>query len=67
MKIKLKTDYSRVNEIKAVLGKNKLHSVCKEAFCPNLNKCFNRGTLLLGTFIHDIIHFVMLATVNRLP
>lgn len=51
MKIKLKTDNSRVNEIKAALRKNKLHSVCEEASCPNLNECFNHGTatfMILG-------------------
>ena len=51
MKIKLKTDNSRVDEIKAALRKNKLHSVCEEAACPNLNECFNHGTatfMILG-------------------
>ena len=51
MKIKLKADNSRVNEIKAALRKNKLHSVCEEASCPNLNECFNHGTatfMILG-------------------
>lgn len=51
MKIKLKADNSRVSEIKAALRKNKLHSVCEEASCPNLNECFNHGTatfMILG-------------------
>lgn len=51
MKIKLRADNSRVNEIKAALRKNKLHSVCEEASCPNLNECFNHGTatfMILG-------------------
>ena len=26
------------------LRKNKLHSVCEEASCPNLAECFNHGT-----------------------
>jgi lipoic acid synthetase len=51
MKIKLKSDNSRVTEIKKALRKNKLHSVCEEASCPNLNECFNHGTatfMILG-------------------
>ena len=51
MKIKIKTDNSRVDEIKTALRKNKLHSVCEEASCPNLNECFNHGTatfMILG-------------------
>ena len=51
MKIKLKSDNTRVTEIKAALRKNKLHSVCEEASCPNLNECFNHGTatfMILG-------------------
>jgi lipoic acid synthetase len=51
MKIKLKADNSRVDEIKAALRKNNLHSVCEEASCPNLNECFNHGTatfMILG-------------------
>jgi lipoic acid synthetase len=51
MKIKISTDNSRVDEIKAALRKNKLHSVCEEASCPNLNECFNHGTatfMILG-------------------
>ncbi|MCW8995109.1 MAG: lipoyl synthase [Psychromonas sp.] len=51
MKIKIKADNSRVSEIKSALRKNKLHSVCEEASCPNLNECFNHGTatfMILG-------------------
>mgnify|MGYP003624313707 CR=1 FL=1 len=51
MKIKLKSDNTRVTEIKQALRKNKLHSVCEEASCPNLNECFNHGTatfMILG-------------------
>jgi len=51
MKIKLSSDNTRVNEIKSALRKNKLHSVCEEASCPNLHECFNHGTatfMILG-------------------
>jgi len=34
----------RVGEIKKVLRKHKLSSVCEEANCPNLGECFSHGT-----------------------
>lgn len=35
---------NRVQELKETLRKNKLHTVCEEASCPNLLECFDRGT-----------------------
>jgi lipoic acid synthetase len=37
-------DSSRVSEIKQILRKHKLSSVCEEASCPNLGECFSGGT-----------------------
>lgn len=34
----------RVNELKALLRENRLHTVCEEASCPNLSECFSHGT-----------------------
>lgn len=34
----------RVQEIKNILRKNKLSTVCEEAACPNLSECFSHGT-----------------------
>jgi lipoic acid synthetase len=34
----------RVQEIKDILRKNKLATVCEEAACPNLSECFSHGT-----------------------
>ncbi len=34
----------RVQEIKSILRKNKLATVCEEAACPNLSECFSHGT-----------------------
>ncbi len=51
MKIKLPVDSSRIQDIKAAMRKNGLHSVCEEASCPNLPECFNHGTatfMILG-------------------
>lgn len=35
---------NQVNNLKAKLRENKLHTVCEEATCPNLNECFSGGT-----------------------
>lgn len=34
----------RVNQIKQILRRSKLSSVCEEAACPNLGECFSHGT-----------------------
>ena len=33
-----------VSELKKLLRAHKLHTVCEEASCPNLNECFSHGT-----------------------
>lgn len=33
-----------VKRLKSVLREQKLHTVCEEAACPNLNECFSKGT-----------------------
>lgn len=33
-----------VAELKKLLRAHKLHTVCEEASCPNLNECFSHGT-----------------------
>lgn len=51
MKIKLPSNTQRIQDIKAAMRKNNLHSVCEEASCPNLAECFNHGTatfMILG-------------------
>ncbi|EDM67142.1 lipoyl synthase [Moritella sp. PE36] len=44
LKIRLPKSSARIQEIKAVMRENNLHSVCEEASCPNLTECFNHGT-----------------------
>ena len=42
---------TKENEIKQIIGKNNLHTVCQEAHCPNIAECFSKKTatfLLLG-------------------
>ena len=35
---------AKVRELKGLLRKQKLHTVCEEASCPNLTECFSGGT-----------------------
>ena len=41
----------RFAEMKKILRRNKLHSVCEEASCPNIGECFGKGAatfMILG-------------------
>ncbi len=41
----------RVRSLRRLLRESRLHTVCEEAKCPNLNECFSRGTatfMILG-------------------
>ncbi len=51
LRIRLPADSTRIQNIKAAMRKNGLHSVCEEASCPNLSECFSHGTatfMILG-------------------
>ncbi len=50
LKIKLSTN-EEFSNIKSVLKKQSLHTVCEEAHCPNISECWNGGTatfMLMG-------------------
>jgi lipoyl synthase len=43
--IRIKASHvERVTKLKSLLRQHKLHTVCEEASCPNLNECFGHGT-----------------------
>lgn len=44
IRVKATTGSSRFNEIKTILRKHNLHTVCEEASCPNIGECFGKGT-----------------------
>jgi len=44
IRIRIPSNSTEVNRIKGLLREQKLHTVCEEASCPNLNECFNGGT-----------------------
>ena len=43
IRIRLPAD-NKVAQLKKQLRKNRLHTVCEEAACPNLHECFGQGT-----------------------
>lgn len=70
LKIKLPTENSAVNKIKAALRANGLHSVCEEAACPNLSECFTHGTatfMILGAICTRRCPFCDVAHGKPLP
>lgn len=44
IRIRIPANSKEVTRIKDLLREQKLHTVCEEASCPNLNECFNGGT-----------------------
>ncbi|MBW2673715.1 MAG: lipoyl synthase, partial [Deltaproteobacteria bacterium] len=30
--------------VRELIKKNRLHTVCEEALCPNISECFSQGT-----------------------
>ena len=44
IRVKAGSPTSRFYEIKDILRKNKLVTVCEEASCPNIGECFGKGT-----------------------
>jgi lipoyl synthase len=51
IRVKAPGENPRYQEIKNLLRKQKLHTVCEEASCPNIGECFGKGTatfMILG-------------------
>ncbi len=44
IRVKAGSHNTRFYEIKDVLRRNQLHTVCEEASCPNIGECFGKGT-----------------------
>ena len=70
MRIKLPPSSQKIEHIKSTLRKNKLHSVCEEASCPNLAECFNHGTatfMIMGAICTRRSPFCAVAHGRPLP
>ncbi len=66
LKIKLSTNHEFSN-IKSVLKKQSLHTVCEEAHCPNISECWNGGTatfMLMGNVCTRGCRFCAVKTGN---
>ncbi|MBU6272082.1 MAG: lipoyl synthase [Betaproteobacteria bacterium] len=44
IRVKAGSSSGRYQEIKDILRRNHLHTVCEEASCPNIGECFGKGT-----------------------
>src|SRR5688500_9617474 len=51
IRVRAPSPNSRFYEIKDILRRQNLHTVCEEASCPNIGECFGKGTatfMILG-------------------
>ena len=51
IRVRAPSPSSRFYEIKDILRRQRLHTVCEEASCPNIGECFGKGTatfMILG-------------------
>ena len=51
IRVRAASPNSRFSEIKDILRRQRLHTVCEEASCPNIAECFGKGTatfMILG-------------------
>jgi lipoic acid synthetase len=70
LKIKIPSNSAKVTEIKQVMRKHNLNSVCEEVSCPNLHECFNHGTatfMILSTICTRRCPFCNVAHGRPLP
>ena len=61
---------SELHEIKGLMRRHRLNTVCEEARCPNRGECFSRGTatfLLLGEVCTRACGFCHIATGRPMP
>ena len=66
IRAKLPTE-KKFKEINSLLVAHKLHTVCKEAFCPNRTECWESGTatfLLMGEYCTRSCEFCDVTTKN---
>ncbi|WP_263080575.1 lipoyl synthase [Endozoicomonas sp. Mp262] len=66
--LRIKAQYgSQYKEVKAVVHKHKLSTVCEEAMCPNINECWSSGTatiMLMGDVCTRACRFCAVNTGN---
>ena len=58
---------SKYRELKSIVSDKKLHTVCEEAMCPNIQECWSQGTatfMLLGSVCTRACKFCAVDTGN---
>lgn len=58
---------SKYRELKSIVSEKKLHTVCEEAMCPNIQECWSHGTatfMLLGSVCTRACRFCAVDTGN---
>jgi len=66
LRIGLRTNFEAEN-VKRIVKQHRLHTVCEEARCPNLNECWSAGTatiMLLGSVCTRACRFCSVDTGN---
>lgn len=69
LKIKVPIGKSYVG-VKEIVAKNKLHTICTSGNCPNMDKCWSRGTatlMILGNICTRACKFCNVLTGKPLP
>ena len=66
--LRVKSQNSRMHkELKSIVSDKKLHTVCEEAMCPNIQECWSHGTatfMLLGSVCTRACKFCAVDTGN---
>ena len=66
--LRVKSQNSRkYKELKSIVSDKKLHTVCEEAMCPNIQECWSHGTatfMLLGSVCTRACKFCAVDTGN---
>ena len=58
---------SKFRELKEIVSHKKLHTVCEEAMCPNIQECWSHGTatfMLLGSVCTRACKFCAVDTLS---
>ena len=65
IRVKAGSPSTRFYEIKDILRKNNLHTVCEEASCPNIGECFGKGTATFMIMGDKRLKYVVITSVDR--
>ena len=67
LRVKLPTG-KNFRDLRKLVDKHKLHTICESGNCPNMGECWGAGTatfMILGIFVQDHVVFVLLVLENH--